>query len=138
MNILQKFSPWLLLPLLFSLTLSACRERGPEQSFRAFYAAVAKSDGDAAWALLSADTRQGIRKYITASTEAGAQAPSPQKLLVEGGYLRVMRELVSVELINQARGRATLKVTDETGETQLVTLVKEGTGWRLLLPVPKN
>lgn len=137
MRAFSTYFPTLL--LLLSLSgLSACRERGPEQSFRAFYAAVAKADGDSAWALLSTETQQALQKYIVASTEAGVKAPSPQKMLVEGGYLRAVREIAAIDLINQARGRATLKVTDETGENQLVTLVKEGDRWLLLLPIPKT
>lgn len=137
MSALLKY--WPALFLLFSLTgLSACKERGPKQSFRAFYAAVAKSDGDRAWSLLSHETQQAIQKFIDASTEAGVEAPSPQKMLVKGGYLRAVREIAEIEIINQARGRATLKVTDETGETQLVSLIKEGEDWRLLLPIPKS
>ena len=137
MSIFVKIRWALLLPLLLLLSTS-CRERGPEQSFRAFYLAVSKSDGQAAWALLSRETQQGIEKYIAASTQPGVKAPSAQKMLVEGGYLRAVRQLASVETINQARGRATLKVVDETGETQLVTLIKEDDTWRLLLPIPKT
>lgn len=128
----------LLALLLFALlSITGCQERGPEQSFRAFYAAVAKSDGDTAWSLLSEQTQKSISEFIASATAPGDKAPSPQKLLIEGGYLRAMREIAAIELINQARGEATLKITDETGETQLVTLVLEGDTWRLRLPIPK-
>lgn len=118
--------------------LTGCaRDAGPEASYRAFAAAVAERDGDAAYALLSAGSQRWLEGQAkrAAAAAPGVVAPSARQLLVGDASLGV-RPPESVELVSSAGGRAVLRVVPAGGgSARTVLAVRQGGRWKIELPL---
>ncbi|MFH1808235.1 MAG: hypothetical protein ABIJ09_05805 [Pseudomonadota bacterium] len=127
----------LLCTALLTLLALACSEDSPEKAFRAFTLAVSKGEHARAWDLFSVDTRTRLDSMIRAQ-DPSAKGDQVHEVLFQRGLLRATREIVGIEVLTQSRGRAVLRVSDEEGEQQQVTMVLEDGAWKLLLELPEN
>ena len=125
------FALWL---LLFAL---ACKDDKPEDAFRAFTLALSKGEHARAWEMFSADTRKQLDARIQAQHLGGDRQPS-HAVLFERGLIRATREIVGIEVLTQSGGRAVLRVSDEEGEQQQVTMLLEDGTWKVHLELPGN
>ena len=119
-----------------SLFLSACASKGPEDSFRAFYVAVARGDAPAMWSHFSEETKAELSVAMAKLDKEGEPAKKPEERIAASGLIRVMREIVSIEVLTQARGQAVIEVLDETGAKQQVHMRLENELWRIQLDLP--
>jgi hypothetical protein len=122
---------------LLLLAAVACQDRGPEDAFRAFTLALSKGEHARAWELFSADTRQALDTQLRAQHLVSDRQPA-HAVLFERGLLRSSREIVGIEVLTQSGGRAVLRVSDEEGEQQQVTMVLEDGAWKVHLELPGN
>lgn len=125
------------LALLLLLFVVACKGATPEDAFRAFTLALSKGEHARAWELFSADTRAQLEGRLQAQQLTGDRQPA-HAVLFERGLLRASREIVGIEVLTQSGGRAVLRVSDEEGEQQQVTMVLEDGAWKVHLELPGN
>jgi len=128
-------SPWMRLAVLGAL---ACARppATPEATYRAFAHAVAERDAEAAYALLSSDTRAWLeaRARALAAAAPGIVPGSAEKLLI-GDAALAARPLARVVVVRATPDDAVLRVTEQGGRVGEVELVREK-GWRVRLPPP--
>jgi hypothetical protein len=128
--------PALLLALAL-LALSCRRPEGPAERYRTFAAAARAGDSDAVWGMLSARSRAALdAKAKGASAEApkGVVPPSGKDLVI-GDAASLAPRLKSVVVLRESRDEAIVGVeTEAGGPRQDVTLVREGGGWRVVVP----
>jgi hypothetical protein len=122
--------------LLAALAALACRpEAPPDASYRALSAAVRARDADAAWDLLSSDTRAWLEARARAAAAAAPGVlPSEAKELLLGSASAGVRPPRSVVVLRESADRCLLQVAEEAGEPREVTLVRERGAWRVVLP----
>ncbi|HTT71542.1 MAG TPA: hypothetical protein VMG32_09995 [Anaeromyxobacteraceae bacterium] len=108
----------------------------PEATYRAFAHAVAERDAEAAYALLSSDTRAWLeaRARALAAAAPGIVPGSAEKLLI-GDAALAARPLARVVVVRATPDDAVLRVTEQGGRVGEVELVREK-GWRVRLPPP--
>jgi hypothetical protein len=123
------------LALLLLLLVVACKDDKPEDAFRAFTLALSKGEHARAWELFSADTRTRLDALVGAQRLAADKEPA-HAVLFERGLLRASREIVNIEVLTQSGGRAVLRVSDEEGEQQQVTMLLEDGAWKVHLDLP--
>ncbi len=126
--------------LLAALTLAGCDDAlptdGPGKAFVVFVENVAAGRNEAAWGMLSEETRQTADRMAAVARKAqrGAGPRSGRELLFGRG-LALARQLEEVEVVEQDASRATLRVTDRDGATRTVEMRLEGGAWRVHLPL---
>jgi hypothetical protein len=122
-----------------ALALAACApaDPPPDAVYRAFARAVSERDSAAAWKLLSARTRAWLdaRAQRAAALAPGLVPPSGQRLLL-GDAAGSARPVKEIEVLPGGGERAGLRVTDASGATAEVSLVRERGAWRIDLPEP--
>ena len=123
-----------------AVVLSACRDAlpddGPGKAFVVFVENVAAGRSEAAWGMLSEETRQTADRMAAVARKAqrGAGPRSGRELLFGHGRA-LARQLDTVEVVEQDASRATLRVTDREGTTRTVEMRLEGGAWRVHLPL---
>lgn len=131
--------PRLRLGLALSLLAGAACQRAtpPDVAFRAFVKAAGDRDSDGAWAMLSHQTQASFTDFAKA---AAAKAPgvvtSDPKLMLFGDAMQQVHQVKSVAILKEEAERAVLKVEDEGGRADEVTMVKEAGKWKVEIPIP--
>ena len=110
---------------------------GPEATYRALVRAVAERDADAAWELLSADSRAWLaeRARRAAAAAPGVASADPRALLLGDASLGAPPPRV-LERVRADGARAALRVEAPGAPPAEVALVREGGRWRVELPRP--
>ncbi|RMG12709.1 MAG: hypothetical protein D6729_16155 [Deltaproteobacteria bacterium] len=131
------------LPLAAVLLLAvgpACDEglpsEGPGKAFVVFVERVAAGQKEAAWRMLSAETRQtadSMARVARAAQRGGG--PRNGRELLFGSGLSLARQLDTVEVLEQTQTTARLRVRDRSGQTQEVEMRFEDGAWRVHLPL---
>ena len=126
-----------LLPLL--ALLSGCaREQGPESVYRSLGKAVAEREADQAWPLLSTASQKRLdARAREAAARAPGVVPASGRALLLGDAALASPEVKSVEVRSQDAERAVLRVEEEGRPPREVLLVREGSRWRVDLPLPE-
>jgi hypothetical protein len=117
------------------LLLIACRSQRddtPEGAYRAFAAAANKGDARDAFARLTSESRRAATREISglSSASGGSLREDASALVFSGGR---GQPISAVRLLKKDQDRATVEVT-AGGQTREVTLLREGTEWRVELP----
>jgi len=126
-----------LLPLL--ALLSGCaRDLGPEAVYRALVQAVADRDADRAWSLLSTASQKRLdARAREVAARAPGVVPASGRALLVGDAALAAPEVKSVAVRSQDAERAVLRVEEEGRPPREVLLVREGSRWRVELPMPE-
>jgi hypothetical protein len=117
------------------LLLAACRPQPdgtPEGAYRAFAAAANKGEDAAAFALLATASQEALKHRLAgvSSASGGSMGEDAASLVFRGGRAT---PLTSIQLLKMEPDRATLAVTAR-GETREVSLLREGSEWRVEVP----
>lgn len=124
--------------LLLAAALAGCPQRdpSPDATYRALARAMAERDEDAAWALLSADTRRKLeeRARVSAAAAPGV-VPASARALLAGDAARGVLPASSIQVREVGPDRAVLEVEAPGAPPRSVVLVREGGAWRVDLPV---
>jgi hypothetical protein len=118
-----------------ALCVVACRpprDDTPEAAYRAFAAAANKGDATEAFSRLTSESRQAVTREVSglSSASGGSLREDPGALVFSAGR---GQPITSVRLLKKDPDRATVEVT-AGGQTREVTLLREGTEWRVELP----
>ena len=111
----------------------AAREETPETAYRAFAAAANKSDDAVAFARLTTGSQQAVRDRLArlSAASGGSLRDDAASLMFRGGRGST---ITTVQVLKKVQDSATVAVS--TGErTQEVTLRREGSEWRVELPL---
>jgi hypothetical protein len=123
--------------LAVGLTLACRRAQGPAEQYRAFAAAARAGDADAVWSMLSERSRAALdarAREVAARAPSGVLSSSGRDLVL-GDPSASARRLASVVVTRESRDAALLAVrVEDAGEPREVSLVREGGGWRVVLP----
>jgi len=118
-------------------TTSCRRSQGPAEQYRAFVAAARAGDGEQVWSMLSERSRALLderAKEVAARAPAGVVASSGRDLVLGDLGARAAR-VESVVVARESRDAAVLAVRVEgRPDPEEVSLVREGAGWRVVLP----
>jgi hypothetical protein len=115
--------------------LAACRPQPdgtPEGAYRAFAAAANKGEDGAAFALLASESQEALKRQLAGASSAsgGSLGEDAASLVFRGGR---GTPITDIHLLKMDPDRATLAVTAR-GETREVSLVRQGSEWRVQLP----
>ncbi len=124
--------------LLLAAGLAGCPQRDPppDATYRALARAMADRDEDAAWALLSADTRRKLEERAQAAAAAApGVVPASARALLAGDAARGVPPARSIQVREAGPDRAVLEVEAPGAPPRSVVLVREGGAWRVDLPV---
>jgi hypothetical protein len=120
------------------LALAACRrDDGPDAAYRAFAAAARAGDGAAVWLLLSEGSRAGFEARAKALAAQVPGAPVTGRDLVLGdlsaGAPRIEKVVVVRATADEAVVGVTVRGAPDAPPAE-VRLVREGGGWRVVVP----
>jgi hypothetical protein len=123
-------------PLAGIVFLAACSPQPdgtPEGAYRAFAAAANKGEDALAFAQLTADSQEALKRRMAGVSAAsgGSLGEDVASLVFHGGR---GPPLTGIQLLKMSPDRATLAVTAR-GETREVNLQREGFEWRVELPL---
>jgi len=111
---------------------SSARDDTPEGAYQAFAAAANKGDAAGAFSRLSSDSQARVRGQLAGLSAAsgGSLGEDAARWMFSAGRTP---PVITVQLLKKEADRATLGVTagERTGE---VTLVRQGSVWRVQLP----
>ncbi|MEY2668367.1 MAG: hypothetical protein RJA59_1005 [Pseudomonadota bacterium] len=119
------------------VAVPACqRDLPPDAAYRALVRAMADRDEEAAWDLLSAETRKRLadRARIAAAAAPGVVPADPRVLLAGDAPLAVLPP-TSITVLKTDGTRAVLRVEAPGAPTREVELSRERGGWRVTLPL---
>jgi hypothetical protein len=126
-----------IVPLL-ALLAGCAREQGPEAVYRALVKAVSDRDADRAWPLLSTASQKRLdARAREAASRAPGVVPASGRALLVGDAALASPAVKSVSLRSQDAERAVLRVEEEGRPPREVLLVREGSRWRVELPMPE-
>lgn len=124
--------PFALLSVVLALACNASSASSPEGAFRDFVAKLQAGDVDAAWELLSRDSRDELSRIVhERSVESGGAIPDDPKRVILGDA-SLTRPIDAVEVSERHDDRAILSVRSG-GETMPVQMVREGGRWKVAL-----
>jgi len=129
-----------------ALCTSCKRGAEPEAGLRAFLAAAAAGDHDAAFARLSKATQAEADRLVAVARPilmaAGETVPADGKAFLFGQGLDLVREVDRIEALDKPGEKegsvAHLKVTDTSGQVVVLEMRLEGGKWRLHLPLSEG
>jgi len=118
-----------------TLALAACRpalDDGPETTYRALVAAANKGDAAGAFARLTAESQAQVKAQLAGlrAASGGSLDEDAARVMFSGGRAP---PLTGLRLLKKDQDQATVGVT--AGErTREVTLLRQGSVWRVQLP----
>lgn len=119
------------------VALPACqRDLPPDAAYRALVRAMGDRDEEAAWDLLSDETRQRLteRARVAAAAAPGVVPADPRLLLAGDAPLAVLPP-TSIAVLRADASRAILRVEAPGAPPREVELSRERGGWRVTLPL---
>jgi len=119
------------------VTVPGCqRDLPPDAAYRALVRAMADRDEEAAWDLLSDDTRKRLaeRARVAAAAAPGVVPGEARSLLAGDAPLAVLPP-TSIAVQRTDGNRAMLRVEAPGAPPREVELVRERGGWRVMLPL---
>ncbi len=122
--------------LVWLVCFAGCRlggEETPEAAYRAFASAANKGDDTLAFARLTTGSQQAVHQRLAqlSAASGGSLRDDAPSLMFRGGRGST---ITAVQVLKKGQDRATVAV--RTGEqTQEVTLRREGSEWRVELPL---
>ena len=119
------------------VAVPACqRDLPPDAAYRALVRAMAERDEEAAWDLLSAETRQRLteRARVAAAAAPGV-VPADARAMLAGDAPLAVLPPTSIAVVRVEGSRAVLRVEAPGAPPREVELVRERAGWRVTLPL---
>jgi hypothetical protein len=123
------------------LVLPACRrDPGPADRYRAFAAAAREGRADEVWSMLSEASRAELdrrAKDLAAKAPPGVLLSASGRALAVGDLSALAPRPTSVVVVRESRDAAIVAVEAEGQPAREVALVREGGGWRVVVPFDK-
>lgn len=119
------------------VAVPACqRDLPPDAAYRALVRAMADRDEEAAWDLLSDETRKRLaeRARIAAAAAPGV-VPADARFLLAGDAPLAVLPPTAITVLRTDGTRAILRVEAPGSPARDVELVRERGGWRVTLPL---
>jgi len=115
--------------------LAACQplaDGTPEGAYRAFAAAASKGEDKLAFGQLSLASQAALKNRLAgvSATSGGSLGEDAASLVFRGGR---GTPITAIQLLKMEQDRATVNVTAR-GQTQEVSLTREGSEWRVEVP----
>jgi hypothetical protein len=125
-----------LLALLAVAVLSCGRRDGPAETYRAFATAAREGRADVVWSLLSERSRASLdarAHELARAAPPGTVSASGVDLVLGDGAFRAPK-VKSAIVLRESGDAAVVAVELEGGERRDVELVREGEGWKVVIP----
>lgn len=119
------------------VAVPACqRDPPPDAAYRALVRAMTDRDEEAAWDLLSDETRGRLaeRARVAAAAAPGV-VPSDARAMLAGDAPLAVLPPTAIAVVRADGARAVLRVEAPGAAPREVELVRERGGWRVTLPV---
>ncbi len=119
------------------VAVPACqRDLPPDAAYRALVRAMGDRDEEAAWDLLSAETRQRLteRARVAAAAAPGV-VPADARVMLAGDAPLAVLPPTAISVLRVDGTRAVLRVEAPGSPPREVELSRERGGWRVTLPL---
>ena len=137
MKILRAPAPLVGFLLALLVAVPACqRDLPPDAAYRALVRAMGDRDEEAAWDLLSAETRQRLteRARVAAAAAPGV-VPADARVMLAGDAPLAVLPPTAISVLRVDGTRAVLRVEAPGSPPREVELSRERGGWRVTLPL---